>query len=122
MFEEFFELVVETWQMGIRGVGLNDLIICFVIIIGSLVARTLLNTIAIDRIAKLADRTESEFDDEIVESLRTPFGVIPIAFGFYLITPETLLSHKLMAGVIQVLSPNKENRGFVILARALKIV
>ena len=79
MFEEFFELVVETWQIGIRGVGLNDLIICFVIIIGSLVARTLLNTIAIDRIAKLADRTESEFDDEIVESLRTPFGVIPIA-------------------------------------------
>ena len=86
MFEEFFELVVETWQIGIRGVGLNDLIICFVIIIGSLVARTLLNTMAIDRIAKLADRTESEFDDEIVESLRTPFGVIPIAFGFYLIT------------------------------------
>ena len=39
-----------------------------------------------------------------------------------IITPETLLSHKLIAGVIQVLSPNKENRGFVILARALKIV
>ena len=46
MFEEFFELVIETWQMGIRGVGLNDLIICFVIIIGSLIARTLLNTVA----------------------------------------------------------------------------
>ena len=86
MIEEFLNLIVETWQIGIRGVGLSDLLACLAIIIGSLVARTLLNTIVIDRIVKLADRTESEFDDEIVESLRTPFGVIPIAFGFYLIT------------------------------------
>ena len=86
MFEEFLNLITETWQVGIRGIGLSDLIACLAIIIGSLVARTLLNTVVIDRIAKLADNTESEFDDEIVESLRTPFGVIPIAFGFYLIT------------------------------------
>ena len=86
MFEEFLNLIVETWQIGIRGVGLSDLLTCLAIIIGSLVARTLLNTVVIDRIATLADKTESEFDDEIVESLRTPFGVIPIAFGFYLIT------------------------------------
>ena len=33
-----------------------------------------------------AAQEAGKFDDEIVESLRTPFGVIPIAFGFYLIT------------------------------------
>ena len=95
MFEEFLNLIIETWQVGIRGIGLGDLLTCLAIIIGSLVARTVLNTVVIDRIAKLADNTESEFDDEIVESLRTPFGVIPIAFGFYLITAYLPLSGSL---------------------------
>jgi MscS family membrane protein len=86
MFEEFLNLIIDTWKIGIRGIGLSDLLACLAIVIGSLIARTLLNTIVIDRIAKLASRTESELDDEIVESLRTPFGMIPLAFGFYLIT------------------------------------
>ena len=86
MLEEFLDIVINTWQTGIRGVGIADLLICLVIIISSMIARTLLNTVVINRIAKLADKTESQFDDEIVESLRAPFGVIPIAFGLYLIT------------------------------------
>ena len=85
MFEEFLNLIIETWESGIRGVGLNDLLACLAIVIGSLIVRTLLNTIVIDRIAKLASSTKNEFDDEIVKSLRTPFGLIPLAFGFYLI-------------------------------------
>ena len=86
MLEEFLDIVINTWQTGIRGVGIADLLICLVIIISSMIARTLLNTVVINRIAKLADKTESQFDDDIVESLRAPFGVIPIAFGLYLIT------------------------------------
>jgi MscS family membrane protein len=40
----------------------------------------------IDKIAKFAESSESTIDDEIVESLRGPLGLIPIAFGLYLIT------------------------------------
>ncbi len=86
MFVEFFSLINEVWSTGIRGVGVLDLIICLTILIMSLFTRTLLNTVVLNRIATLADKTESEFDDEVVESLRAPFGIIPLAFGLYLIT------------------------------------
>ena len=35
MINEFWSLVVETWEQGIRGVGVDDIIICLVIVIAS---------------------------------------------------------------------------------------
>ena len=86
MIDDFWKIVVETWQTGIRGIGIDDILICLVIVIGSLVARNLFNTFLLDKIAKLDEGSETTFDYEIVESLRGPFGLIPIAFGLYLIT------------------------------------
>ena len=42
MINEFWNLVVETWEQGIRGVGVDDIIICLVIVISSLLARSLM--------------------------------------------------------------------------------
>ena len=39
MINEFWNLVVETWEQGIRGVGIDNIIICLGIIIGSLVGQ-----------------------------------------------------------------------------------
>ena len=41
MIDDFWKIVVETWQTGIRGIGIDDILICLVIVIGSLVARNL---------------------------------------------------------------------------------
>ena len=86
MINEFWNLVLETWQQGIRGIGIYNIIICLLIILGSLVARALMNTYLLDKIAKLTEKSETTLDDEIIESLRGPFGLIPVAFGLYLIT------------------------------------
>ena len=86
MINEFWNLVIETWQQGIRGIGIDNIIICLLIIMGSLVARALMNTYLLDKIAKLTEKSETTLDDEIIESLRGPFGLIPVAFGLYLIT------------------------------------
>ena len=86
MINEFWNLVLETWQQGIRGIGIDNIIICLLIILGSLVARALMNTYLLDKIAKLTEKSETTLDDEIIESLRGPFGLIPVAFGLYLIT------------------------------------
>ena len=45
-----------------------------------------MNTYLLDKIATFTEKSETTLDDEIVESLRGPFGLIPIAFGLYLIT------------------------------------
>ena len=86
MINEFWNLVVETWEQGIRGVGIDNIIICLDIIIGSLVVRSLMNTYLLDKIVSLTEKSETTLDDDIIESLRGPFGLIPIAFGLYLIT------------------------------------
>ena len=51
MINEFWNLVVETWEQGIRGIGIDNLIICLAIFIGSLVARSLINTYLPDKLA-----------------------------------------------------------------------
>ena len=58
MINDFWNLIVETWQTGIRGVGIDDILICLAIIIVSLVARNLFNTYLLDKIAKLAENSE----------------------------------------------------------------
>ena len=92
MITEFWNLVIETWQQGIRGIGLDNIIICLGILIGSLVTRSLMNTYLLDTIATYTEKSETKLDDEIIESLRGPFGLIPIAFGLYLITAYLPLS------------------------------
>ena len=92
MITEFWNLVIETWQQGIRGIGIDNIIICLGILTGSLVARSLMNTYLLDTIATYTEKSETKLDDEIIESLRGPFGLIPIAFGLYLITAYLPLS------------------------------
>ena len=72
MISEFWELVVETWEQGIRGVGVDDILICLGIVIVSLIARSLMNSYVLDKIAQLTEKSETTLDDEIIDSLRGP--------------------------------------------------
>ena len=83
---EFLELLKETWNQGIRGFGIGEIIICLVIIFTSWLLGKFLSNKLIDWLSKKPDQTENELDDQIIESLRSPLGLIPIVFGFYLIT------------------------------------
>jgi len=83
--DNFWTILVETWQTGIRGFGISEIVISLLIIVLSLIIRSLINTKVIDWIGKQANKTDSKLDDDIIESLRYPIGLIPIAFGFYLV-------------------------------------
>ena len=82
----FFEILKETWNEGIRGFGIGEIIICLVIIVLSWLLGRFLSTKLIDWLSKKAKRSDNRLDDKIIESLRNPLGFIPIVFGFYLIT------------------------------------
>ena len=101
MINEFWNLVIETWEQGIRGIGIDSVIICLGIVIGSLVARSLMNTYLLNKIASFTEKSETSLDDEIIDSLRGPFGLIPVAFGLYLITAYLPFS-----GSLDVLATN----------------
>ena len=84
--DNFIEILKETWNEGIRGFGIGEIIICLVIIVVSWLIGRLLSTKLIDWLSKKAGQTDIRLDDKILESLRNPLGLIPIVFGFYLIT------------------------------------
>ena len=84
--DNFIEILKETWNEGIRGFGIGEIIICLVIIVVSWLIGRLLSTKLIDWLSKKAGQTDNLLDDKILESLRNPLGLIPIVFGFYLIT------------------------------------
>ena len=84
--DNFIEILKETWNEGIRGFGIGVIIICLVIIVVSWLIGRLLSTKLIDWLSKKAGQTDNRLDDKILESLRNPLGLIPIVFGFYLIT------------------------------------
>ncbi len=86
MLSDFWSLVIDIWQKGISGISVNEIVVCIAIILCSLLLRSFINLKLINWVAKFAKRTQSSLDDEIIESLRNPVGLIPIAFGFYLIT------------------------------------
>ena len=66
MINEFWNLVVETWEQGIRGVGIDNIIICLGIIIGSLVVRSLMNTYLLDKIVSLTEKSETTLDLSLI--------------------------------------------------------
>ena len=101
MLNDFWNLVAEIWQKGISGISLNEIIVCIIIIVGSLLLRSFINLKVINWVAKLAQNTKSSLDDEIIESLRRPLGLIPIAFGFYLIT-----AYLPLAGPVDLVATN----------------
>ena len=101
MLNDFWNLVVEIWQKGISGISLNEIIVCIIIIVCSLLLRSFINLKVINWVAKLAQNTKSTLDDEIIESLRRPLGLIPIAFGFYLIT-----AYLPLAGPVDLIATN----------------
>ena len=79
----------------------DNIIICIVILVGSLIARSLMNTYLLDKIASFTEKSETTLDDEIIDSLRGPFGLIPVAFGLYLIT-----SYLPFSGSIDLIATN----------------
>ena len=101
MLNDFWNLVAEIWQKGISGISLNEIIVCIIIIVCSLLLRSFINLKVINWVAKLAQNTKSSLDDEIIESLRRPLGLIPIAFGFYLIT-----AYLPLAGPVDLVATN----------------
>ena len=58
MLNNFWNLIVETWQGGISGVSINELIVCMGILLGSLLLRSFINLRVVNWIAKFAKNTK----------------------------------------------------------------
>ena len=66
MMNNFIEILKETWNTGIRGFGIGEIIICLVIILLSWLLGKFFSNKLIDWLGKKAAQTENELDDQII--------------------------------------------------------
>jgi MscS family membrane protein len=84
--DDFLELVSQVWGRGFLGIDLGSIILSLTIILLAFLLRGFVISVILNALGKLADKTESKIDDEILSALRKPLGLIPVTVALYLCT------------------------------------
>ena len=84
--DNFLELVNQVWNRGFLGIDLGSIISSLAVILIAFLFRGFVISVILNALGRLADKTESKIDDEILSALRKPIGLIPVTIAFYLCT------------------------------------
>ena len=84
--DNFITLLNDVWSRGFYGVNLSDMNISLVILLAAFLLRGFIIATVLNAIGRLAAKTESKVDDEILSALKKPLGLVPVTIALYLIT------------------------------------
>ena len=84
--DNFLELVSQVWNRGFLGIDLGSIISSLAVILIAFLFRGFVISVKLNALGRLAEKTESKIDDEILSALRKPIGLIPVTIAFYLST------------------------------------
>jgi MscS family membrane protein len=84
--DNFLELINQVWDRGFLGIDLGSIITSLVVILIAFLFRGFVISVILNALGKLADKTESKIDDEILNALRKPIGFIPVTVALYICT------------------------------------
>lgn len=84
--DNFLELINQVWNRGFLGIDLGSIITSLVVILIAFLFRGFVISVILNALGKLADKTESKIDDEILNALRKPIGFIPVTVALYICT------------------------------------
>ena len=83
---DFINLLKEVWSSGFFGIDLGSIISSLIIILLAFLFRGFIISVILNALSRLADKTESKIDDEILDALRKPIGLVPITIALYICT------------------------------------
>ena len=84
--ENFINLLSEVWNRGFFGINLGAIISSLLVILSAFLFRGFIISVIINSLSRLAEKTDSKIDDEIINALKKPIGLIPITIALYLCT------------------------------------
>lgn len=88
----FWGIIKEVWQQGLYGIDISRIIIAALIFIFFLLIRKIFSSRVIARLKIMTKKTETQFDDEVLEILEKPIAFIPVVIGFFISTEYLALS------------------------------
>ena len=84
--ENFINLISEVWNKGFLGIDLGSIISSLLVILIAFLFRGFIISIILNSLERLASKTKSKIDDEILNALRRPIGLVPITNALYIST------------------------------------
>jgi len=84
--ENFKNLVIDVWNSGFLGIDLGSIILSLAVLLLAFLLRGFTISVILNIFRQLADRTESKIDDEILDALKKPIGLVPITIALYICT------------------------------------
>ena len=84
--ENFKNLVIDVWNSGFLGIDLGSIILSLAVLLLAFLLRGFTISVILNIFTQLADRTESKIDDEILDALKKPIGLVPITIALYICT------------------------------------
>lgn len=101
--EQFWQEVVSVWHNGFMGVDIGKLIVATIIFAAFLVLRDVFSKYVLHTIHKWTEKSETDLDDKIIESLLPPIRFIPIVLGLFFATQALQLDGILAQFIGQVI-------------------
>ena len=74
--ENFINLISEVWNTGFLGIDLGSIISSLLVILIAFLFRGFIISIILNALGRLADKTKSKIDDEILNALRISSSIL----------------------------------------------
>ena len=84
--ENFINLVSDVWNTGFLGIDLGSIILSLIVMLIAFLFRSFIISVILNAFTKLANKTDSKIDDEILNALKKPIGLVPITIALYICT------------------------------------
>ena len=84
--ENFNTQILRVFSDGVFGISLGNLAIIFACIIISLLIRSVVARVLLNKVKKIVSKTGNKIDDKLFEALLPPFRLLPIVIVFLAIT------------------------------------
>ena len=102
MIQGFWEEVLKVWDTGIFGTNMGELFLAAGIFLLFLLARKIFFHTAMKSVQRMARKTQTDLDDQILETLEKPLEFAFVVVGLYIAGQYVILSETLSVIFAQV--------------------
>ncbi len=81
---EFWGLVVTVWNTGFLGLSVGEGVLALIVLLIAFYFRGAIARLIANTLGKLAEKTETTVDDQIVAGIRGPLSLAPVAVGVFI--------------------------------------
>ena len=81
---DFWKLTLEVWNHGLLGTTVGDILIAIAIVVVAVFVRRLFSFLVVANLKRATARTETHFDDVVIDAIAPPLRLVPVILGLYL--------------------------------------